>query len=220
MNLAFVGFFITGIVFTIYASTFYHIARKKLHGYLRNYAFSYICLALAFLIWAFASIYPIFLIDSIILGNIFLLLGSIFLLSVLFNSNKYLKCLAVFNGVVLSLGFIYIRVKYFAPTPYIESGVLVFNTQLIIRIILDLLFIFIWLPANLMVAKTITKNIKIDGLNYAYSFIYSVSTVSAALLINFKTVPMIVLSFVVLGISFIMLLYSNYVINKLIPSQK
>lgn len=220
MNLAFVGFFIAGIVFAIYASTFYRMTGKKIHAYLKNYAFAYMCLAAAFLVWAVASIQTTFLVNSVIIGNILLLTGSIFLLNILFNKKKYLKYIAVVCGVALSIEFIYVRLGYFAPIPYMESGVLVFNTQKTIQILLDLLFVFIWLPANLSVAKTITANIKIEGLSYIYSFIYSVSTIAAVLLINFRTVPMVVLSFVVLGICFIMLLYSNYVINTLIPTKK
>ena len=70
-----------------------------------------------------------------------------------------------------------------------------------------------------MAAKKVTANISIEGMTYAYSFIYGVSTIAAILFITFKTIPMVIISFVTLGICFVMLLYSNYVISKLLPAK-
>ncbi len=219
MNLAFIGFSVVGIVFAIYASTFYSLAGKRLPVFLRSYSFAYFSLALAFLIWAFASLNNEFLTNSVIIGDSLLLLGSIFLLNVLFNQNKNIKVFSVAVGIILSLIFIWLRINYYPPMPFIENGILVFNTQTIITVILNLIFILIWLPANLMAAKKVTANISVEGMTYAYSFIYGVSTIAAILFITFKTIPMVIISFVTLGICFVMLLYSNYVISKLIPAK-
>ncbi len=220
MNLAFIGFFITGAVFAIYAYTFYSLAEKKLPVFLKNYAFAYFALALAFLIWAFAALNNNFLVNSVIIGNILLLLGSIFLLNVLFNNNKNIRILSIVVGIILSLAFIWMRLNYYQPTPFMSDGVLIFNTQKIISIILSSIFVFIWLPANLVAAKKVTANIPIQGMSFAYSFIYGISTIAAIFFIAFKTVPMVITSFVTLGICFAMLIYSNYVASKLLPNQK
>ena len=219
MNLAFIGFSIAGVIFAIYAYTFYSLAGTKLPVFLKNYAFAYFALALAFLIWAFAALNNSFLVNSVIIGNILLLMGSIFLLNVLFNNNKNIKIFSVFLGIVLSLIFVWVRINYYQPVPFMEDGVLIFNTQKVISIILSLIFIFIWLPANLVVAKKVTANVSIDGMTYAYSFVYGISTIATILFITFKTIPMVIISFVTLGICFVMLLYSNYVISKL-PNTK
>lgn len=219
MNLAFIGFAVVGVVFAIYASTFYSLAGKRLPVFLRSYSFAYFSLALAFLIWAFASLNNEFLKNSVIIGDSLLLLGSIFLLNVLFNQNKNIKIFSIAVGIVLSLIFVWLRINYYQPMPFIENGILVFNTQTMIAVVLNLIFILIWLPANLVAAKKVTANISIEGMTYAYSFIYGVSTIAAILFITFKTIPMVIISFVTLGICFVMLLYSNYVISRLLPAK-
>lgn len=220
MNLAFIGFFIAGVVFAIYAYTFYILAGKKLPAFLKNYSFAYFALALAFLIWAFAAVNNNFLVNSVIVGNVLLLLGSIFLLNVLFNNNKNIKILSIFIGLILSIIFIWVRINYYQPTPFMENGVLIFNTQKIISIILSSIFIFIWLPANLITARKVTANMPVQGMSFVYSFIYGVSTIAAIFFIASRTVPMVVTAFVTLGICFAMLIYSNYVAGKLLPNQK
>lgn len=220
MNLAFIGFFIAGVVFAVYAYTFYRLAGKKLPIFLRNYAFAYFALALAFLVWAFAAVNNSFLVNSVIVGNILLLLGSIFLLNVLFNNNKNIKILSILLGVILSLVFIWMRVNYYQPMPFMENGVLIFNTPKIISIILSSIFILIWLPTNLVTAKKVTTNMPIQGMSFVYSFIYGVSTIAAIFFIALKTVPMVITAFVTLVICFVMLIYSNYVASKLLPNLK
>ena len=220
MNLAFIGFLVAGVIFAVYAYTFYSLAGTKLPIFLKNYAFAYFSLALAFLIWAFAALNNNFLINSVIIGNILLLLGSIFLLNVLFNNSKNIKFLSIFLGIVLSFIFLWVRINYYPPTPFMENGVLIFNTQKIISIILSSIFIFIWLPANLVTAKRVTANMPIQGMSFVYSFIYGISTIAAIFFIAFKTVPMVITAFVTLGICFVMLIYSNYVASKLLPNQK
>jgi hypothetical protein len=219
MNLAFVGFFIAGVVFMVYASSFYSLAGKKLPVFLRSYALAYFCLGLAFLIWAFAAINTGFLNSSVMVGDVLLLLGSIFLLAVLFNQNKNLKIFSVVMGIILAAVFIWLRMTYYLPMPLMSNGILVFNTQKVITVILSLIFILIWLPTNILVGKKVGANIPIEGISFVYSFIYGVSTIAAIFFISFKTVPMVVISFVTLGICFIMLLYSNYVLSKLLPNK-
>jgi hypothetical protein len=219
MNLAFIGFTVVSVVLSIYASTFYSLAGKRLPVFMRSYSLAYFSLALTFLIWAFASLNNEFLKNFVIIGDSLLLLGSILLLNVLFNQNKNIKIFSIVTGVILSLIFIWLRINYYQPMPFIENGILVFNTQTIVAVILNLVFILIWLPANLVAAKKVTANISIEGMTYAYSFIYGVSTIAAILFITFKTIPMVIISFVALGICFVMLLYSNYVINKLLPTK-
>ena len=215
MNLAFIGFSVAGVIFAVYAYTFYSLAGAKLPVFLKNYAFAYFSLALAFLIWAFAALNNSFLVNSVIIGNILLLLGSIFLLKVLFNNSKNTKILSIFLGVILSLIFLWVRINYYQPTPFMLNGILIFNTQRIVAEILGLIFAFVWLPANLLVAKKVSATTGIQGMSFVYSFIYILSTVSAILFISVSTVSMVIASFVTLSLCFVMLIYSNYVINKI-----
>lgn len=219
MNLAFIGFFVTGAAFTAYAYTFYNLAEKSLPVYLKNYSFAYFSLALSFFIWSIAVLVPSFLENSVIIGNALILLGSLFLLNILLNKNKKVLFISIIIWLIFSFLFIWFRIIYFFPTPYLDNGVLVFNTQTIITIILNLIFALVWLPANIIAAKKVTADIKIEGITYAYTFIYIVSTLAAILFLTFKTVPMIIFSFITLSICFIMLLYSNIVISKLLPKK-
>jgi hypothetical protein len=216
MNLASIGFLIVGILFVAYAYTFYVLAEKKLPAFLKNYAYAYFALAVAFLFWSFAAFSGSFLSASVLVGDILLLLGSLFLVSVIFKANKSIKIIAIVVGVILSAVFVYMRLYYFPPTPFISNGILIFNTQKIIAEILGFVFAFVWLPANLFVAKEVSKKMEIQGMFSIYSFIYIISTVSAILFISVSTTKMVIASFVILGLCFVMLLFSNYVISKVL----
>lgn len=219
MNLAFIGFFIAGVIFAVYAYTFQSITEKKFPTYVKNYAFAYYSLAFAFLVWAFASLNTDLLPLSVILGNALLLVGSLYLLTVLFHEHHTVKYAVLAWGLIFSVTFLYARLTYFAPDPFLREGVLVFNTQQPIAIILILLFLLIWLPANLKIAREVTAPMKIEGMPFVYAFLYALSTVAAIFFITFKTVPMVVASFVVLNVCFVMLLFSSYIVHRVVHSR-
>lgn len=215
MNLAFLGFSVAAIVFGAYSYTFYRLTEKKLPPFLKSYALAYFALALAFLTWALASLNNNLLDVSVIIGNVFLLIGSLLLLAVLLNNNPGTRKQALTVGALLALVFLYLRVTYYWPTPFMLDGVMVFNTQKAVALVLGLIFITIWLPASLFVAKQVTAKTEAEDITFVFSLLYSVSTVAAILFMAFKTPALIITTFVILLVCFTMLLYSNYVINKL-----
>lgn len=220
MYLASLGFLIIGVLFGCYAVSFYSLARKRFPDFpTGSYACAYFSLAVAFILWAVAALYNPFPQTSIIVGDAFILFGSLFLLNVMTSNNPKIKVPVLIVGVIGALLILWLRTQYFPPVAFVESGVLVFNTQLPIAVLLDALFILIWLPANILVARRIAQAIRIEGVALAYSFVYAISSISAILLIAFKTVPLVVASFVVLGVCFILLFVSNYVMSNLLPQK-
>ena len=220
MNLAFFGFAIAGLVFAFYALVFFRLAGRQLPVFLRAYAFAYVGLALAFLVWSVAALTPEYLPGAVLAGNALLLAASCSLLIVLFAGKPALQRISFFGGLALSLLFLWFRVQYYAPVPFMADGILIFNTQKPIAMILAAVFILIWLPANLVAARHVTARMATPGMSSVYSFVYAVTTVAAILFITFKTPRMVVASFATLLICFVLLLYSNFIIKKLLPEDK
>lgn len=218
LSLATIGFTVTGIFFGIYAYTFYLLVIKKLRSSLESFSYAYFSLSLAFLIWGGAT----FMGDqnilniSVIIGNALLLLGTIFLLNLWFENNKSLRGITIIGCVILSLVFLWWRISYFYPQPTLLNGILLFNTQLPVAILLGLIFLLIWLPTSIKVGKIISRTLRIDSLSFIYSSIYVMATIAALIFIAARTIPMIVISFVGISLCFVMLLTSNIFIDKLI----
>ena len=220
MNLAFFGFSAVGLLFTCYAFSFYRVTSKgfsNLHS--GSYACGYFSVALAFLTWSIAVLYKPFPQTSILAGDAFLLLSTLCFLNVLINCDLKARSILLAVASVVAILLFWLRSTYYPPQAYVENGVLVFNTPLAVAILLDAVFLFVWLPTNLYVARIISKAVPIEGMPLAYSFIYAILTVSAILFIAFKTVPLIIISFIIIGISFILLFASNYIISTLFPSK-
>lgn len=214
MNLATIGFLIGGIVIALYAYTFQRVTDGKLPDYLKRYADVYYALAAAFLIWAAASVFTDFLAVSVLLGNALILLGSLFLLSILMSGKGKMEPSILMAGPVVALLLLYVRATQFFPEPLMDNGVLVFNTQTPVAIALGLIFAGIWLPANVMVGKAVAKTMNIQGIDTIYAILYALSTIAAMLLISLHTVSMVIIAFVVLTLSFAMLMYSNSMLGQ------
>ncbi len=214
MPLAFIGFTIAGIIFGVYAFTFYSFTKNKLPGYLNGYASTYALLALAFLIWGVISLVgdQNLLQWSVLFGNALLLAATTLLAAVLLKSKNKATILAI--GFLLSAVLVWLRMTYYPPMPSIVNGILVFNTQAPVAIMLGAIFALIWLPANLSVAKLVSSKIPMPEMSFLYSFIYVASTFSAVLFISSDTIPLILLSFTALTLCFAMLLMSNFVLRK------
>lgn len=180
---------------------------------LKSFAYAYFSLSLAFLVWGLVT----FLGDqnllnlSVISGNILLLLSTIFLLGLLFETNKLIVTTI---GGLLSFIFVWWRTTYFPPQPLISDGVLVFNTQLPVATILGLILLLVWLPTNIKVANLVAKRLKIKGMPFIYSSVYVMATLASLLFISARTIPVIILSFVGITLCFAMLIASNVVIDK------
>ena len=211
--LATLGFLATGLCFALFAFTFNSkvIAKTKLP--LRQFSYAYYCLALALITWGIAAWIGgnDLLANSVIIGNAFLILGTLFMISVLLKPKE--------QGWLLTAGLIgafllYLRAENYPPAPYMQDGILIFNTETAVALVLASIFLFIWLPVNLRVAKQVAHSIKQDGIASLYSYIYIAATLSALIFIASRRVLTIVLSFIALGICFLLLLASNFLVSS------
>lgn len=218
LSLATIGFTITGIFFVIYAYTFYSLAGKKIQTILKSFSYAYFALAIAFLSWGVAAFIgeQNLLNLSVIGGNVLFLLSTIFLLDLYLSDNKNFRTAGLIGVSLLAIVFLWWRISYFPPRPILSDGILIFNTDFPVAVILSLIILLIWLPINIKVAKLVSQKIKAEGISFIYSSIYVMTTIAALLFISARTVPIIILSFTAITICFAMLIFSNIVIYKLV----
>ncbi len=212
--LATLGFITTGICFGIFAYTFNSLVVRKAKLKLSQFSYAYYSLGLGLLTWGIAAAIggSDTLRLSVIIGNGFLLLGTLFMLDV-WIPKKHRVWLWVASLVAIAL--LYVRAVYYSPTPYMRDGILIFNTQTIVAIAIGLIFALIWLPVNLRVAKMITHKIKQDNINTIYSGIYAAVTVAALIFLAARRTIVVILSFSAIIICFVMLIWSNILVAKI-----
>lgn len=217
ISYATLGFTIAGILFLVHSLSFIKLPNDILKKELRFYSFAYLPLSLTFIIWGLLTYFNTTLLaPSIIVGNALLLVSTLIMLLFLFSKkSRSVKIFVFIIGLLLSVIFIWWRINYFFPTPYMLNGILLLDTQRPVSILWALIFIIIWFPACIKAAKIISKNILRPELNYVYSFIYIISTLSAILFISAQTPTLAVITFVMLFLSFSMSLYSNFMIKTL-----
>jgi hypothetical protein len=210
--LAEIGFLVTGVCFAMFAYTFKTIVIKKTKLALDQFAWAYLFLALALVTWGIAVSIggDLLLRNSVYVGDFFLLCGTLLMADLLLGK-KYRYWMAVLAGAGLLL--LNYRIGHYVAQPRMNGQVLLFNTQTPVAIALGLMFVGIWLPANLKVAKQITHYIKEESLSDIYSYIYIAATISALVFIASRRVLTVVLSFVALGVCFLMLLASNMLVE-------
>ncbi len=215
--LAALGFTITGLFFGIFAYTFNNLVIDKTNLKLSQFSYAYYSLALALLTWGLAAAIgnSELLKWSVIVGDGFLLLGTLCMVGMwLGKKNRVWLWLAAF----LSIALLFARAIQYPPTPYMRSGILIFNTQTIVAATIAAIFVVIWLPVNLRVAKQITHKVGQDDITIIYSGIYVAATVAALIFLAARRTLTVVLSFVAIGICFAMLIKSNMLIAKLTES--
>ncbi len=206
--LASVGFITTALFFGIFAFTFDHLALKNIRLKLTGFSFAYYSLAAAFLIWGIAAAMQdqYFLSVSVLIGNALLLIGTLCMANLLIKSNRTLLLLIGSGiGAILLLA----RITYFFPEPSVRDGILFFNTQTPVALLLGALIVFIWLPANVYVAKKIAHTVKQDNIASIYAWIYGVATLASLIFLSARRTVTIILSFVALGMCFVVLIVSN-----------
>src|SRR3989338_4830342 len=169
--LATIGFTIAGLFFAIYGGAISGLPQSRLPTQFKSSAHAYFFLATAFFIWAAAASLGDLLTESVLIGNILILAGSIFMLNFIFaDSDRRAFVLVV--GILLSFVFFYLRLAVFIPQPEIINGILVFNTDLPIALLLAGIFGLIWLPANLRAAKILAQAGGQSQLQGVYSIIH------------------------------------------------
>jgi hypothetical protein len=212
--LAAFGFTITGVCFGVFAYTFSRLVIDKTHLKLSHFSYAYYSLAFALLTWGFAAAFggDDLLNKSVLVGDGFLLLGTLFMLDVwLDKKNRAWLWLAVLIAGVL----LYLRATHYSPTPFMRDGILIFNTQTAAALVLAGIFAIIWLPVNLKVAKLITHKAGLDNISSMYSAVYIAATIAALIFLAARRTITVLLSFAAIGICFVMLIRSNMLIAKL-----
>jgi len=217
--LATLGFTITGVCFGIFAYTFSHLVISKTDLKLNQFSYAYYSLGLALLTWGIAATIggDDLLRRSVLVGNGFLFVGTLFMLDIwLGKKNRNWLYLAALVAVAL----LYVRATYYSPTPYMRGGILIFNTQTVVAAILAGIFAFIWLPVNLKVAKLVTSAIGQEVIAQMYSAIYVTATAAVLVFLAARRTVTVVLSFIAIGICFLMLIRSNILVSKITEGRR
>ncbi len=172
--LATIGFVFGGILFFLYSHSLQRYASS--HISFCYYRWAYRLLATTFILWGIAALCgnQHFLNISILIGNAFILIGSVLLLTVLTPR----KSVMIFGTLVAVTLFI-VRWLHFPPAPYMQEGILVFNTQVYVSAVYVVLFLIIWLPANLLVGKIVGSHGKVSGFTQLVQGLYGLSILAA-----------------------------------------
>ncbi len=212
--LATLGFTVTGLCFGIFAYTFNRLVAHKINLKLSQFSYAYYALALAILTWAVAAAIggDELLKRSVIVGDGFLLIGTLCMLDVWLGKQRR-AWLGLAGLAAASL--LYVRAVYYSPTPYLRGGILIFNTQTVVAIALGLLFALIWLPVNLRVAKLVTTKLRHKDINNVYSAIYITATAAVLIFLAARRTVTVILSFAAIGVCFVMLIGSNILLSKI-----
>lgn len=212
--LAVIGFTLTGLIVLAFAATFdrYIIQPHKLGIW--QFSAAYYCLACALLLWGMASSVndPRFLQFSVMAGNGLLLMAT-GLLASLVIPRKYLQDLAVIGSLIGAL-LLSARAIYFLPEPAMRDGILLFNTQVPVQIAISAAFALIWLPVNVRIAEMVTSVAKQPSMQQLYVSLYVAATITALLFLSARRFIVIVLSFAMIGLLFLLLTASNYVVHR------
>jgi hypothetical protein len=212
--LAAFGFITTGICFAVFAYTFYKFVVLKAKLKLEAFSLAYLALAVAFVFWGVAAAFGNvdLLASSVIVGNGLIVLGSIAMLSLL---PKQYRNMAVAMGTLAGALLLYLRDMYYLPEPYMRGGILIFNTQLPVAMLLSAIFLFVWLPINVYVARQVAHAIRQDSIASIYSWIYGAATLCSIVFLSARRVVTVVLSFLAIGVCFVLLIMSNLLVDKL-----
>lgn len=212
--LATLGFTATGICFGIFAFTFSRLVINRTDLKLNQFSYAYYSLALALLTWGVAAAIggDDLLRRSVLVGNGFLLLGTLFMLDVWLGKKNRLW---IWPAALVSIALLYVRASQYSPTPFMRDGILIFNTQTIVAIVLAGVFALVWLPVNIKVAKLVTHKVGQESVTSMYSAVYVAATIAALIFLAARRTITIVLSFAAIGICFAMLIRSNMLIAKL-----
>ena len=208
------GFAIAGLLFLAYALTFKDAFKSaKLHV-MSDYAYAYMTMAFGFFGWALAAAtnQVTVLKVSLIFGNAMFLLATFFLLQV-FLPQKNRATYNVLISIAL-LGLFAYRALFSPISPYLQDGILYFNSSQLVSLFLILVVALVWLPSNARLAiliATATNTQKKVGL---YRILYIIATVSTVIFLSAQRAITVVASFGMLIVVFAVLIYLNVLIKN------
>lgn len=213
--LAALGFGVVGTFLAIFALTFEFMVVRKTRLYASEFALAYGFLAIAFWVWAIAAAFNNigYLQVSVILGDALILAASLTLLDLLLHLSKY-RSLWLFVATAICLYLLLERMSLYPPSAYMDGGILIFNGQTAVNVILGLIVAGIWLPVSVMIGRELAVEIRQSHLWVMFAGIYACGMVGALLFASAHRLPLVICAFVVLGLSFIMLITSNIVVSK------
>lgn len=209
--LATLGFLITATLLALFASMFDGIV-KKMSKSLRLFGLAYFLIAIAFLMWGILSVSNAnsLLPHSVLVGDALLFLASI--CSALVFTPKKWKILVGISSIIAAAVLLFVRAKYYFPVPYLRDGILFFNTQGHVVVLLSIILVVAWFPSCLKVARIITSKANLGHYYSLYVLAYALPVITAVLFVEARRKTIIIESFVCFGVSIILLLLSNIII--------
>lgn len=206
--LATIGFLTTALLLILFAYTFNDLVVKDGEKELRPFALAYLLVALAFVMWGIVSLdsETTLLPRTVGVGDALLLTASLCAASAYITRRK---------GVILGFGaalgaaLLYVRINHYYPHPSLDNGVLFFNTQRPIAVILSAIIVIAWLPACMKAARIITAKAGLQRYYQLYVCTYALAIISAALFIEARRRNVVIASFTLFGASALLMLISN-----------
>lgn len=215
--LAALGFTVAAVLFGLFTWSLPEIKGKKTEALTKNYKIGFMFLTLAFLVFGIASAIndESILSMSVMIGDILIVAASLFILSILYSGNKYLKYI-LGAATIAGAGLLIVRGVAFFPEPFMEDSILVFNSPRFVNFVIASTFLLVWLPVNIRMAKLFTANIDNSGrVIDLYVYMYFAATFAAAIFVLSKKPITLAISFTAVCIAFLMLVIANRLINIL-----
>ena len=203
--LATIGFIVGAILFAFYAFSLRSYAASG--GIRYSYIWAYYLMAITFLMWGVAAANGTqgSLFMAVLAGNACILAGSVLLLDTVVR-DRTMVSIAAGVAVILFVG----RLSLLPPAPYMEGGVLVFNTDPVVSAVYALLFAAIWLPASISVGTAVGAQGKVPEFTRLVKWLSGLSLLTAIFLPIARTPDMLVLAFVILAVCYTILIVVNF----------
>lgn len=210
--LATLGFGFTALLLLIFAGVVKSAGKGKLRATFTAYSEAYLIVAAAFVMWSICSAINDsgLLALSVVVGDTLLLVATLFIASILLSDKAQRRQLLWTIGLV-GVALLAVRTIYFYPEPYMTRGVLFFNSQRAVSFTLSAVFLLIWLPVNLQVARLLT--VKVPSQERLFKALYTMATFSTVIFLLSKTPLSLSLSFSAMSVSFLVLILSARYVN-------
>ncbi len=201
------GFLLTALILFLFAYTFDRLVKKD-DPTLRPFGFAYLLIGLAFLMWGFLSLANAqsSLAHSVLIGDVLIFAATT--ASLLILVPKHWQRIMVLAAAAVTLMVMYIRIKYYYPDPFFLNGILYFNIQHPIAILISVAVVG-WLPACMKAAQTVTTRKNLQRFYPIYLSAYALTIVTAALFIQAQRRVIIIESFIAFAASVVLLLLSH-----------
>lgn len=210
--LATIAFFSTGILIIAFALILKGLVKKAKIS--TDYYAAYFLLGLAFIGYGVATALDDqnLLKTSMIIGNFLMFTGTALLL---LTKSKLSRNNIMLGSFVAAVILTALRVVLFPPAPVLSDGVLHFKTQLAVGIPIALMFLLIWLPRSLSLAKSIASAFKFNELYSIYAGLFSLTTMSAILFLAAKNNTSLIITFTTITASFLALVVISLLTSRM-----